>query len=198
MSASFRVSKEKLQLKFYGDPVLRQVGEKIVSFDEKLERFAREMLDLMYRENGAGLAAQQAGYALQLCVVDLQLPKNHDEEPAILDGKEVSVSDLMPLFVVNPIIEKESEDVWDCVEPCLSLPNMRAKVTRSESIVVSFSDLKGESHTMECGGYLARCLMHEIDHLQGVLYIDRLHPRELDKLKPKLKKLKRETKASLK
>jgi peptide deformylase len=177
----------------YGDPVLRARGEPVRAFDGELARFAREMVETMRAASGIGLAAPQVGRSLQLFVLDT----SHNSEPLEFDGRPVTdPSALMPMALANAevtILPGESETVD---EGCLSFPGVRGHVDRVERVAVDFRDLTGAPHRLVATGLLARCIQHEHDHCQGVLFIDRMSPGHRMRAEPKIRRLLRETQAS--
>jgi peptide deformylase len=162
-----------LAIVHYNEPVLRKKGEKITAFDAPLAALAAEMIETMHEAGGIGLAAQQVGQVLQLCVVDL---RNADAEfDWALDGSRPPLDLFMPMIVVNPRISPRAGTAPATVEEgCLSFPDIRGEVTRPEAIVAKYRDERGIAHVLECDGLLARCLQHEADHLNGILFIDRM------------------------
>ena len=150
------------------------------------------MLVLMRITEGIGLAAQQIGKALQFCVVEV--PEHPDYPMAcILDGKPLSPSLIMPISMANPVVKALPSDEYYYEEGCLSFPGINADVARPERIFVSYQDLDGAEHTLECDGLLARCIQHEVDHLNGVLFIDRMEKKTYAEIKKEVQSLKRET-----
>lgn len=188
-----------LSVTFYGDPVLRQKGERVTDFDENLEKLAASMVETMHEENGIGLAAPQVGLSRQFFVVDLRPPKGEAQDfELILDGKSVPAELAMPLAFANAEIELlPGEDVL-CREGCLSFPGIRGDVERREHVRVKFQDLRGNARELECTGMLARCVQHENDHCQGIVFSDRMTLRDRLRNAAKLKSLKRDTVAELK
>lgn len=188
-----------LPVKFYGDPVLRAAGAAVSDFGEALEKLADDMVETMHEENGIGLAAPQVGLAMQFFVVDLRPPKGDAQDfELILDGKRVPAELAMPLAFANAKIELlAGEDVL-CREGCLSFPGIRGEVARREHALVTFQDASGNAHALECTGMLARCVQHENDHCQGVVFVDRMTLRDRLRNASKLKMLKRDTLAELK
>ena len=185
----------QLRVTQFGEPILRQTGEQVSVFDEKLEALVADMVDTMYAEEGVGLAAQQVGKALMLCVVDVShLP---DEELDYqLDGKRPPIDLVMPMALVNPVVRTlPAKQVWGD-EGCLSFPGIRGDVPRADSIEVTFQDVKGHPRRLSCSGWFARVVQHEVDHLNGVLFIDHMDKRRVRMLESKLKKLKRESRRS--
>jgi peptide deformylase len=181
-----------LKISYFGDPILRKKGRKVVNFDESLLKFSEEMLALMHVSEGIGLAAQQIGEALQFCVVEVP---EHPDYPitCIFDGKALSPSLLMPMSLANPKVRALPSDEYYYEEGCLSFPGINANVARPERIVVTFQDLDGVEHTLECDGLLARCIQHEVDHLNGVLFIDRMEKKTFAEIKKEVQELKQRT-----
>ena len=185
-----------LKLRYFGDPVLRQSGRKIEKFDDQLASLSQEMIEVMRESDGIGLAAQQIGIAEQFCVMDVP---EHPEYPilCVLDGKALSPSLLMPMSLANPIVSPLPSDEYYYEEGCLSFPGINADVARPEKISVSYQDVDGVAHTLECDGLLARCIQHEVDHLNGVLFIDRMEKETYAEIKKEVQSLKKETKLTL-
>jgi len=163
----------------FPDPVLKQKALPVKEFDEKLAELADNMLETMYEERGIGLAAVQVGVLKQLVVVDL---KSGEEDISLRE----------PRVFVNPhIVERSGETISE--EGCLSVIEYRAEIKRAESIKLEFQDLQGEPRTMEAEGLLSICIQHELDHLQGILFIDHLPMLKQKMVKKRLAKLARET-----
>jgi peptide deformylase len=162
-----------LEIVHYNDPVLRRKGEKITVFDEALAAFAGEMIETMHKAMGIGLAAQQVGRAVQVCVVDLRPAEAEFEWK--LDGASPPLEIFMPMVIVNPKVTVSKKAPLEPLEEgCLSFPEIRGTIVRPDVVSVKFQDEKGHAHTLECTGLLARCILHEVDHLHGVLFIDRM------------------------
>jgi len=175
----------------YHHPILRKKGVSVTTFNAALRKLAAEMVEAMHAAEGIGLAAQQVGHAIQLCVIDLR--------PAEVkfrwsyDGARLPLDLFMPLALVNPevVAVPEPETVYE--EGCLSFPQIRGDVCRPDEITVRFVDVTGHAHVLQCDGLLARCVQHEVDHLNGVLFIDRMEKDVLAQLEPALKALKKQT-----
>ena len=181
-----------LRVTHYGEPVLRQTGETITVFDDKLKELAGNMVETMYAEEGVGLAAQQVDQALMLCVVDVShLPE--EELDYQIDGLRPPIDLIMPMALVNPVVHVQPGRTVVGEEGCLSFPDIRGDVPRPDAIEVTYQDLKGTPHRLDCRGWFARVIQHEVDHLNGRLFIDHMDKRKLRMLDAKLKRLKRET-----
>lgn len=178
-----------LKIVQYGDPILKKKGQPITAFDKKLAKLADDMVDTMHEAAGIGLAAQQVGLALQICVMDLR--ETESDFSYKLDGSSPPLDLVMPMALVNPVVEVVPEPKEAYEEGCLSFPEIRGDVVRPETVRVRFQDVHGQPHEMVCDGLLARCVQHEVDHLNGVLFIERMSKAVLAKLEPQLKELKK-------
>ncbi len=147
-----------LDIRYMGDPVLREAAEEVEEVDEEMRGLARDMFDTMYGADGVGLAAPQVGILRRLIVVD---PREEGVTPRAL---------------VNPRVVETGDATDKAEEGCLSIPEIREVVERKSSVVVEALDLDGEPIRLEADGLHARVLLHEIDHLNGVLFLDRLTP----------------------
>lgn len=178
----------------YNTPVLRERGVPITAFDTELTILAAAMIDTMHAAHGIGLAAQQIGRAIQLCVVDLR-----DVDADFnwrLDGTSPPLDLFMPMVIANPSITvKPNTDDYIYEEGCLSFPDIRGDVIRPDAITVQFQDQHGVPHVLECDGLLGRCIQHECDHLYGTLFIDRMEKRVRSRLDQAIKELAAATKA---
>lgn len=179
----------------YGHPVLRQKGARIDSFNAPLKKLIADMFETMYAAKGVGLAAQQVGQALQLTVIDV---RGVADRPSTLEleGKPADVHDFMPLVLINPVV-KPVADAIEGPEGCLSFPEIFADIARAESADVTALNEKGQPLAFRCGGLLARVVQHEVDHLNGILFIDRMATETKRELKPELEALQAATKAAL-
>ena len=186
-----------LRITQYGESILHQKGSPIESFDAELSRLSKDMLEAMHQVEGIGLAAQQVGKALRFCVVHVP---DHPEYPmaCIVDGKALSPSLLMPLSLANPEITPLPSDEYYYEEGCLSFPEIRGDVARPERILVRYQDLDGIRHELECDGLLARCIQHETDHLDGILFTERMEKKVYAKIKAEVQALKKKTLNTLK
>ena len=165
-----------LTIVHYNDQILRRKGAKVTAFDAKLAELADAMIATMHAAHGIGLAAQQVGHALQLCVVGLRAPAA--DLTRGLNGAKPPHDLFMPLVIVNPVITVEpGTDDYALEEGCLSFPEIRGDVFRPDAITVTFQDQHGTPHILKCNDLLARCILHEYDHLQGTLFIDRMEKK---------------------
>jgi len=184
-----------LRIVHYNDAVLRAKGEKVAKFDAELARLAAAMVDTMHNAEGIGLAAQQIGRAVQLCVVDLRAADA--DFTWELDGARPPLDLFMPLVVANPVVVVvPGTPTVAAEEGCLSFPKIRGDVPRPEAIRVTFQDEHGVPHQLACDGLFARCIQHEVDHLNGVLFIDRMDRGTRAELDDRIKSLARETKTA--
>jgi peptide deformylase len=184
-----------LPIVHYNSPVLRQKGAKITTFDPALQKLAQAMIDTMHAAHGIGLAAQQIGQALQLCVVDLRAADL--DFTWELDGAKPPLDLFMPMVIINPEIKVMPEtDDYIFEEGCLSFPEIRGDVIRPDAISVKFVDQHGIPHVLTADGLLSRCIQHEFDHLNGTLFIDRMEKKVRSKLDKDIKELAIATKAA--
>ena len=164
-----------LNIHTFPDPILRQKALPVTDFDQSLDDTAKSMLETMYVSSGIGLAAVQAGILKKIIVIDL------------LSGEE-DISLREPHVFVNPkILKKYGSTVSE--EGCLSVIDFRGDVERAEKISVEYQDVKGNIHQMEAEEMMSICLQHEIDHLNGILFIDHLPVLKQKMVKKKLTKL---------
>jgi peptide deformylase len=163
------------------DPVLRQISRPVETFDDELRTLVADMFETMYEAPGIGLAAVQVGVPIRLLVIDLQEPEEEDGEP---------VRD--PRVFINPEILWHSDSEVPYTEGCLSVPEQYAEVMRPDRIRATWRDAEGETYEEEIDGLLAVCLQHEMDHLNGVLFIDHLSKLKRDMVLKKLAKWRKE------
>jgi peptide deformylase len=163
------------------DPILRQISKPVELFDDALRTLVADMFETMYAAPGIGLAAVQVGVPVRLLVIDLQEPEEEGGEP---------VRD--PKVFINPEVLWHSDDEVPYTEGCLSVPEQYAEVMRPDRILARWQDEHGETHEEELDGLLAVCLQHEMDHLNGVLFIDHLSRLKRDMVLKKLAKWRKE------
>lgn len=174
-----------LEILKYPDPRLRQKCQPVESVTPELQQFAKDMLETMYSFKGIGLAAAQVNRQIRLVVIDVRPTKDGRYDIEQMTGLEQKVP--MPLVLFNPeVIEKEGKTTYD--EGCLSVPSFYETVERAEHIKVKALGLDGQPMEFETDGLLAICIQHEIDHLDGKLFIDRLSPIKSNRIKSKIKK----------
>ena len=180
----------------YGHPALRQKGARVEKITPPIKQLIADLLETMYAASGVGLAAQQVGQALQLTVIDVRGIK---DRPSTLEinGKLVDVDGFMPLVLLNPSFTPAANPVIG-PEGCLSFPEMYAEIARPESVHVVSMNEKGERIEFRCGGLLARAVQHEADHLNGILFIDRMSNEIKKELKPQLDQLQEASRRELK
>jgi len=179
----------------YGHPVLRQKGAAIEKITPEIKKLIADMFETMRGKNGVGLAAQQVGRALQLTVIDVREAK---DRPSTLElkGKPADVNEFMPLVLINPEIKPVGEPVTSG-EGCLSFPEIFAEISRPESVDVKALNEKLKPVEFRAGGLLARAVQHEADHLNGILFIDRMERKKKEEFREELDALQAATKAEL-
>ena len=160
-----------------GDPVLRQTADEVVDFDDELQALVRDMFETMYHAEGIGLAAPQIGLSKRIIVVDLRAQEG--EEPR-------------KVAVINPVVVWQSDETEKESEGCLSIPGLEELVNRPASVRVEGKDPEGKDLVVEADGLFARALQHEIDHVNGILFLDRVSPLKRKMLLKKWKKLQAE------
>ncbi|MEQ8399715.1 MAG: peptide deformylase [Roseitalea porphyridii] len=158
------------------DPILRETSAPVERVDDQVRAFADDMLETMYEAPGIGLAAIQVGEPIRMLVADVS---KEDEERA-------------PHVLINPEIVARSDEANVYEEGCLSIPDYYADVERPASVTVSYIDRDGEKRTLDADGLLATCLQHEIDHLDGILFVDHISRLKRDMVFKKFRKLARQ------
>ena len=176
------------------DPRLKQVSKPVTEFDDELKTLVEDMFETMYDAPGIGLAAIQVGVPLRVLVIDLQ-PEDEDAEPEECHSHGDHVhyhrpSKREPRIFINPEILDPSADLATYNEGCLSVPEIYAEVDRPATCRVRWQDLDGDVHEENMDGLLATCIQHEIDHLEGILFIDHLSRLKRNMALKKLKKLR--------
>ena len=158
------------------DPILRKTSEPVEKIDKKIKNLMDDMLETMYAAPGIGLAAVQIGILKRIIVIDLSK-----------EGEKKK-----PIFIVNPEIISKSSDLVSYEEGCLSIPNQFAEVERPNTCKIKFLDYEGNKKELEAKGLLSTCIQHEIDHLNGILFIDYLSKLKKEMIIKKVKKQKKE------
>ena len=176
----------------YGDPILRAKGKPIEEIDDHIRELAANMIETMHAANGVGLAAHQVGEALQLTVLDVS---QVEDRPSTLNlnGKDTDPIASMPLVLINPEIELDGVTEIGA-EGCLSFPEITGQIERAKSTKARAQDLAGNRIEIEASGLLARAIQHEVDHLNGILFIDRMNSAAKAALSSRLKRLQKQTK----
>ena len=178
------------------DPRLKTISTPVDTFDEELKALVADMFETMYAANGIGLAAIQVGVPLRVLVIDLQ-PEDPDAEPEECTAHGGHAHTHQPLkkeprIFVNPQILDPAEELNTYQEGCLSVPDIYADVDRPKACRVRWQDLEGNIHEEEMEGLMATCIQHEMDHLEGVLFVDHISALKRNII---LRRLKQEKKA---
>lgn len=183
----FKFGKKKsLTMKYLGEACLHQKAARIEEITDDIRSLGEAMLEVMYKQEGVGLAAPQVGISLRLVTLDVPEPK----EPGMpLSPGERELLPQMPLVLVNPEIESFSAVTEVGEEGCLSVPKLYAPVERPVSVVLKTTLLDGRQIRVDCGGFLARALQHELDHLDGVVYVQRVKDPDYAEILPQLQKI---------
>jgi len=183
-----------LEIVQYGNPVLREKGREVKEVDEKVKKLAADMLETMRFANGVGLAAQQVGVPLQMAVIDVADIEDRPSAMFIGDD-EVKVEDYMPIVLLNPQL-KLSKEREAGNEGCLSFPEISAEITRASGVRCKATLLDGNEIEFDASGLLARALQHEVDHLHGILFIDRMNAASKTSVAGRLKRLQKEARSA--
>lgn len=162
---------QKLKIFTYPVPVLKKVAEPVTQFGPELKELCLNMLHTMYHAPGIGLAAPQVGQSLRLFVMDIDFDREEVELPS--GETTYDYSSLNPRVLINPRLENKSGEVL-YEEGCLSVPGIYEQVKRAASLTVHYQDWDGQHHQLEAEGLLAVCLQHENDHLDGIVFLERL------------------------
>jgi peptide deformylase len=181
-----------LTLCTYGNPVLRKKAVEVVEVDGGIRELAAEMIQLMHKERGVGLAAEQVGRTERMFVIDIPAESDVDD-----DGQRENPDVEMPLVFINPEITDHTKDVQVGPEGCLSFPEIFANVERWYEIDATYTDLEGKPQHIHARGLLARAIQHELDHLNGILLVDRMSHVKKVALSGKLKRLVKQSKQAL-
>lgn len=168
-------------MKYYGDEGLRKKCVPVEEITDEIRQIARDLIETALEHDGAGLAAPQIGYYYRIFVSRYADGADSEGWPIICP----------PQIYINPKLSSPSEEIVIHEEGCLSIPGIYEKISRPRSITVEYMDLKGNIHTEVATDWRARNIMHENDHLNGVLYIDRIHPKQRKKIESDLRSLKK-------
>jgi len=187
LSPGYLCGRMILDIVQYGHPVLRVKCRPVVQVDDETRKLAADMLETMVDANGVGLAAPQVGIDLRMAVIDV----SHDPGCVSylrVDGKDAELASIMPLVFINPELELGKDFEFE-TEGCLSIEDIRADVRRPVDVKATLTLLDGTTIVVETDGLLARALQHEIDHLNGILFTDRLNAASKVTMKNRLKRL---------
>lgn len=166
----------------YGDPVLKRKAKEIQKDYPKLDTLIENMWESMYNAHGVGLAAPQVGLSIRLFVIDAS-PFAEDDD--LIENEETELKDFKRVFI-NPVIIEENGDAWDFNEGCLSIPDVREDVFRQPNIKIEYYNQNFEKQTEELSGLAARVVQHEYDHIEGILFTDKLSSLKRKLIKGKL------------
>jgi len=175
------------------DPLLKEISKPVEKVDDALRQFMRDMVNTMYYERGIGLAAVQVGVLKRILVMDLDYEQedhhHHHHDHGSCGG--VHVTNTNPRFFVNPEIIESSKENSFYDEGCLSFPGMRSEVARPKKVKIKYTDFHGKEQIQEMTGLLATCIQHELDHLNGITFVDHISKVKRDMILNKMKKLKK-------
>jgi peptide deformylase len=173
----------------YGKPVLRERAAKVEKVDDNIRQLVKDMLDTMYANNGLGLAAEQVGHNESICVIDMP----PESESSGIEVSQLNKDVILPLIMINPeIVELTGEQTGQ--EGCLSFPDVFVTVKRAMEVTVRFLDLENREVTVKADGLLSRAIQHEVDHLNGILLVDKMSTVQKVAVSGKLKRLKKANK----
>jgi len=181
----------KLPILQYGDPILRAKGKRIEKIDERIRELTQNMIETMHAANGVGLAAQQVGEALQLTVLDVSQVEDRPSTMKV-NAEDVDPKAAMPLVLINPELQLTGETEL-ATEACLSFPEITGGIERAKSAIARARTLDGSEIEIEASGLLGRAIQHEVDHLNGILFIDRMNSATKAALSSRLKRMQKET-----
>lgn len=173
------------EIRIFGDPVLRTKATPIAKIDDHVRALGREMITIMHQSEGVGLAAQQIGETKAICVIDVPVEYDTDDQ-----GQRINPEIAMPLVLINPVISAPSKKEISREEGCLSFPDIRGNISRPFSIHVTFDNDQGQKVELDVKDFTARVIQHEVDHLNGVLFIDRMSAAKRLTLRSRLKRLR--------
>jgi len=182
--------KKYLDIRTYGDPLLARKAKAVGSVTPEIADLALKMIETMIADDGVGLAAPQVGKSIRMIVLGQGAVERGDAEaPAFRSPGEILLAGRAPLVLLNPVLTGAVKAVSIREEGCLSVPGIYAEVERPSTIHLNARILGREEIDVDCGGFLARVIQHEVDHLDGILFIDRLKSGEYEKIKLQLDEL---------
>ena len=174
-----------LELRIFPDPILKEKSKEVDIVDSKIQKLMDDMLEAMYNERGVGLAAVLTGHLKRILVMDVSYGIEKCGDGGCHD---IHVTDKNPIFMVNPKIISTSKKQNSFSEGCLSFPEIRAEIKRPEIVEIEYLDYNGKKQILEADGLLSTCVQHEIDHLNGITFIDYLSKIKRDMLLKKMYK----------
>lgn len=182
--------KKALKLHYFGDPILAAKAVRVEEITDAVRELSAAMLQLMYEKNGIGLAGNQVGLPLRIVVIDIDPPEDEEGKPVPLESPgEIELLPKMPLTLINPEILSSSDDLSDFDEGCLSVPKLYANVRRPSRVMLKSQLLDGTNVILECAGLLARVIQHELDHLDGVVFVQKAEADAYAEIEPAVEKL---------
>lgn len=183
---NYKLEGEKLNIFTHPAPILKKVAKTVTDFNQELHILIKNMLFTMYNAPGIGLAAPQVGASIRMFVLDIWFER---EKITLANGlEEYRLSDFSPMVFINPLFKNTSGEVIH-EEGCLSIPGIFEDVKRAEKVTIEFQDMFGEYHELEADDLLSVCLQHENDHLDGIIFIERLSFLKKQLLEKKFLKL---------
>ena len=176
-----------LEIVYYANETLRKKAQVVDLNEETLTNLSKKMIATMYQADGIGLAGPQIGESKRIFVIDVK----DFENPSIKEEAQHNLYTQMPLIIINPTIKfKENSEIISVEEGCLSIPGIKADVERPKEIYLSAELIDGKKlNNILCDGLLSRCIQHEYDHLEGILFIDKIHKKQYKKIEKKLLKV---------
>ena len=185
---NYKLEGELLQILTYPAAVLKKVAEPVTEFNDDLKTLCKNMLFTMYKAPGIGLAAPQVGKSIRLFVMDIDFDR--EEVTKADDSIEYKLTNFNPQIFINPVISnQEGEVLYE--EGCLSVPGVYEDVKRAETITVDYQDIDGNKHSIDADELLSICIQHENDHLEGMIFLERLSMLKQNLLKKKFLKQKK-------
>ncbi len=184
------MAKNELKVRYFGDPVLAAKAKNIEVITDEIRELSAAMLETMYAKKGIGLAGNQVGVLQKIVVIDIgpEEDENGNIIPPSTPGEQ-QLLPLMPITLINPEIISASGEMCDFDEGCLSVPKLYANVKRPERVMLKTQLLDGSSIMAECGGLLARVIQHELDHLDGIVFVQKAVEEDYAQIEKGVEKL---------
>ena len=188
--------KNRLNIRYYGNPILKKTSSTIDKITEETKVLSAKMIEMMHEKNAVGLAAPQVGISQNLIVIDFSPDGAYkkyrfQDNPVAIFPDEALLLSQMPIVLINPEIISFGIEMLTIEEGCVSIPEISAPVTRASTIVLKAQMLSNEVINIHCASFLARVVQHEVDHLAGTLFVDRLSTDDYKTIKKKLEKLQK-------